>query len=65
MNAVERGPMLQPGLVALKPGPGISLRQSVPIRVMDLDDARQLSGFMPIIMLIPGCASQEATNAKP
>jgi DNA-binding response OmpR family regulator len=43
----------------------MSLRDSVPIRVMNLNDARQLSGFMPIIMLIPQPVEQIANGLSP
>ena len=61
MNAVAKRSTSQLTLAATKPGPGISLRDSVvPMRVMDLKDALQLSRFGPIIMLIPHPVTQDA-----
>ena len=62
MNAFVRRSTIQPTQMAMKTCSSISLRPSVPMRVMDLNDARRLSGFMPIIMLIPQAAKQDANG---
>jgi DNA-binding winged helix-turn-helix (wHTH) protein len=66
MNAAAKNPISSLIPTAAQPVPGVILHDSgTPIRIVDLKEARQLSRFVPVIVLLPASPANSTSGASP